>query len=424
MKKLLIISYFFPPGNFAGSYRIKGWADYFYKFGYFPIVITRHWDENSTEFTSISKKEGVIKEEFGNYTVYRLPYKGSIRDRLINRFGSKALYIGKIFSLFQVIGQNYFLRSIPYRNIYDFSRQLIKENSDINIVLTSGRPFVHFKFAYLLKKEFQKIKWIADYRDPWNSDITIDDSLDRRIQRVFEKSREFKWVKSASLITTVSPQLSEELASFLEKPVEVIYNGFEPKDYLSQDTHALDKNIFKIVYNGTLYPGQNVLPFLKVFKKIVGIFNGRIYFKLVFAGTLSNKTVEKFIKKNPGLDIEITSRISKGAIIDLQKKAQLLLMIGHEKQKGVISSKVFEYFGVGRPIFLFPTDNGILEKLIHETQTGFICKSVKEAVEKLTDIVNFFIDTNVLYFPKDSQVLKYTRENQTKILASLMKELK
>ncbi|MFW5700794.1 MAG: hypothetical protein ACOCWM_03805, partial [Cyclobacteriaceae bacterium] len=113
MKKVLILSYFFPPANFAGSYRIYAWARHLYKFGYHPVVITRHWAENETDYTAISAEKDIELEEHEHYTVYRLPYKGSIRDRLVNRFGPKAKFLGKIFSFFQVIGQNYFLRSIP-----------------------------------------------------------------------------------------------------------------------------------------------------------------------------------------------------------------------------------------------------------------------------------------------------------------------
>ena len=70
MKRVLIISYFFPPGNFAGSYRIKAWADQLQKFGYYPIVVTRHWAENETDYTAISSESAILKEEYSNFTVF------------------------------------------------------------------------------------------------------------------------------------------------------------------------------------------------------------------------------------------------------------------------------------------------------------------------------------------------------------------
>jgi hypothetical protein len=183
MKKVLIVSYFSPPSNFAGSYRVRGWLDHFHKFGYHPVLITRHWKGSETEFTAISEETDILLEENNTSTIIRLPYRGSLRDRIVARAGAKAAWLGKVFSLFQVVGQNFFLFCIPYRNLYYQARKYLRDNPDVEFVLTTGRPFVQFRFAHLLKKEFPNIRWIADYRDPWNSDITIDESFSRRVQR-------------------------------------------------------------------------------------------------------------------------------------------------------------------------------------------------------------------------------------------------
>ena len=49
MKKLLIISYFYPPANFVGAQRTAAWAKYLHEYGYYPIIITRQWNEGQTD---------------------------------------------------------------------------------------------------------------------------------------------------------------------------------------------------------------------------------------------------------------------------------------------------------------------------------------------------------------------------------------
>ena len=54
MKKILIISYFFPPCNLTPSQRTISWARLLHKHGYYPIVITRRWDTKINSAKQIS----------------------------------------------------------------------------------------------------------------------------------------------------------------------------------------------------------------------------------------------------------------------------------------------------------------------------------------------------------------------------------
>ena len=84
MQKVLIISYFFPPCNFVGGERTSFWAENLSKFGFYPIVITRNWNENQITITEKVKKNNfsILLEK--KHEIYYLPFKLSIRDRLSN----------------------------------------------------------------------------------------------------------------------------------------------------------------------------------------------------------------------------------------------------------------------------------------------------------------------------------------------------
>ena len=87
-KKVLIISYFFPPCNLTASQRTYNWGKYFKEFGYDPIIITRKWDYPINTPSDIGKSsrsmdiEVLVNEK---YKVYNMPYKSSLKDRIFEK---------------------------------------------------------------------------------------------------------------------------------------------------------------------------------------------------------------------------------------------------------------------------------------------------------------------------------------------------
>ena len=76
MRKILIITYFFPPGNFAGSYRLYSWARYLKQFGFYPIIVTRHWEKDQTDYAGISSNKNLTIINENGYEIHYIPYKG------------------------------------------------------------------------------------------------------------------------------------------------------------------------------------------------------------------------------------------------------------------------------------------------------------------------------------------------------------
>ena len=425
MKKVLIISYFFPPGNFAGSYRIKAWAEHLHKFGYYPIVVTRHWRDNETDYTAISEEKEIKKEEYGHYTVYRLPYKGSFRDRLVKRFGLKAIPWGRFFSFFQVIGQNYFLRSIPYRNIYYFSKQLLKENPDIKLVLTSGRPFIHFRFAYLLKKEFPYIEWVADYRDPWNSCSNIKNSFKLKFLKMLETPLEKRWSKNAVFFTAVSEGLKKSVQEIVGHKVGyVVFNGFE--NFIECEERAENQQELRISYVGSLYTQQRIEVFLEGFRDLVKNYP-RSKIKLIFWG-LGSEVKQKQRVRNflNGFEdyYQINPWLEKKQLKKQLCRSDFFLIAGIPERKGTLTAKIFDYFSFRKPIILCPTDNDILEEEIKRTKSGVILKNSEEVFKWLDETYKGWLKSGVIPFEGDIELIKeFTYEKQVKRLVSFLDQI-
>lgn len=420
---MLIISYFFPPGNFPGSYRVEAWANYFHEFGFYPIVITRHWSGFENNFTEESIEKTVTREVHKNYSIIRLPFRGSSREKITNKIGEKFAFLSKPFSFFELTLQNYFSNIGPFSDFYYLAKEELKRNDDVEVVISTGRPFVLFQYCSKLKEEFPNIKWVADYRDPWNTNESINDSYRRRLQKIFEKNLEKKWTRNASLITTVSVNLAIKISDFIEKPVKVVFNGFEGGGG-NAEVATKKNNEFSMVYIGSLYPRQIIEPFLNAYKEATLEYKNLVRIRLSFVGTRPTRLLKSFINKNTEVEIELLPRVARNQSLKIQKNADLLLMFGHKGRKGVLSSKVFEYMATGRPVFLYGSEDEELTNLIKDTGIGIVANGPIDNRAKLFFVIEEFLQKGKISITRNENAINlYSRRNQTFLFAKMIEKI-
>ncbi len=421
MKKILVISYYFPPCTLTASNRILSWANHLHAFGYYPIIITRKWEKDVLRLEdmshSTSPKIEILKNEF--YEVHYLPYKGSLKDRLYE--SGKVPMIRKMLSFYELVANNFTLRTLPYKNIYDHSRNIIKSNN-IKNVLISGAPFQLFHFGYKLKREFDYIKWIADYRDDWNtSDIFINKGILKQLVVKLESKSEKRWLSNVDSIISISDYYSEKIGDFLNKPHHTIYNGFEKIIDYKKDLTYRDE--FKILYNGSLYSTQPVEKFILMLNNIQEKINSKIKIHLQFIGVGIDEVQEnRILKLVPKVNYKITTtaRINKNEVLNKQIQADLLLMISHEGLKGIPSSKVFEYLSLKKQFLVFPNDFDILEKISLESDLGIIVTDVDELLSAMNKFIEIKHSTTKELSVDTKKINKFSVINQVEKLSKLL----
>jgi len=425
-KKILILAYFFPPCNLTGSYRVYSFAKYLHLFGYYPIVITRKWDHPISELKDMSMPVGgeIIIEKHETYEVHYLPYWGNLKDKIYIKYGdNRFVFIRKILSLWELVFRNYFNSVVPFHNIYDYASDYLKNNKDIKLILTSGLPYILFRFCYLLNRKHH-IKWIADYRDEWTSNEWNQDfNRSQRLINRLESSSEKKWLKTAACTTTVSELWAKNLQNFLNIPSFTIFNGYDEDDYNLVEPIPLN-NEFTIIYNGSLYYRQEIEIFLDGFKLFLSEFNDCYPVKLIFLGMGFDPIASKRVKAAlVGYEryYTITGRISKNNVIETQIRSHLFLLIPPNNISGCTTSKIFEYFACNKNILLCPGDNDIEEELIRKTHTGFIANTSSEVSDLLRKLVKEYYQTGEnQYLPNKKEIEFFTRKNQTKHLSLIM----
>ncbi|MDC0459756.1 hypothetical protein OAM07_03280 [Crocinitomicaceae bacterium] len=425
MKKILIISYFFPPCNLTASQRVSSWARYLSKSGYYPIVITRKWEKHVQSFRDCHypTSDGVHIVKHDHYEVHYTPYKPNLRDRLHtkNRFS----LIKRFLSLFEIIFQNFSFSACPFSNIYDHANGLIQEKQDISAIIVSGNPFIQFRFGYHLNKRY-KIPWVADYRDAWTTS-TINNIGDNKINSLINKYHRFfekKWIKTTSLITASSGPIGDSVSKVTGVPSSVIFNGFEPSDFDNYKHIEKNKNIFQVAYIGTLYAGQDISIFIEAFKKFIDKTKAKA--KIMFPGldldSIQKKRIEKLMMGYENF-YETSSRIPKSEILKIEKSSHLLLHVAWKGYDGIIASKIYEYIGSGTNVLVVPGDQGSIDQIVKEAKCGSIFNDIEQTFDFLCDQYERFKQNTIVVSSIKKASEQFTRENQTKELAKLINSI-
>jgi len=424
MKKILIITYFFPPCNLAGSYRLSSWARYLHHFGFYPIVITRHWNNDDSTYTSISNEKEITIKKFETYEVHYIPYDGNLRDKLLSKTGIHYNLITKFLSLIELILHHFMMIATPSKGLYYYAKNILSNDSNISLLLISGRPFILFRFGYLLKKKNHNIQWIADYRDPWNTDWWYKNDIPIFLRKL-ESYSEKKWLSNAETFLTCSEKWKTDIQYYINKKGHVIYNGYEDSDKQYFDSHRSNTAEFTIVHNGSLYGIFSIEMFIEAIKKTIN--NGHIKIKVLFPG-VENDTEEanRIRSAIQGYEqyFELSKRIPHTELIQKMTNAQLLVLFGTKKLGGWIPLKLFEYLASGIPILYCPDDEPIISEIIKQTNTGYTASSIADTIGILELQYSYWEKgINIILNPNRKAIECYSRMNQAKNLAEVLLSL-
>ncbi len=238
MKKVLIITYYWPPGSGAGVQRWLKFSKYLPAYGWEPVILTidpgyaTYPALDNTLTDEVPPRLKVHKTKATDY--FRL-YS---RDKKRIPSSGFAIDEGKgLFSwLSKFIRGNFFIPD-PRKgwNRYAFMKacELI-EKEEIRNVITTSPPHSTQLIGLKLKKKYPDIKWIADLRDPWTDIYYYDRFHPTALSRMVDLNYEKSVLKSTDAIITVGASLKELFASKihgLREKIEVISNGYDAEDF-------------------------------------------------------------------------------------------------------------------------------------------------------------------------------------------------
>ena len=436
MKKIIILAYDFPPYVSIGGLRPYSWYKNFKKFGLYPIVITRQWENknrNHLDYLESSKSKITIVEDSEYGKILRTPFKANIANWLMLKYGeNKFSFFRKSIMLFY----EYFQFLIPVgnkKNIYLEAKKYLEENK-VDYIIATGEPFVLFHYAQKLSLKFD-IPWAGDYRDPWalNTINMVSPFL-----KPWYTYHEKKILKSMNLILTVSEFIGNNLEKYNvnKVPVVIITNGFDEDLINDSDYIKQNKEVLTIAYAGTIYPYHPYNSFLEVLKECKEQYSS-FNFQLIFYGINKPDEILKSVRENYKCieeNIKFRSRLPNKVLLKNLSKANALLLFNEYSFMG---TKIYDYLAVKRFIIHcfnkdeeamilkkkhFPMNddnnfsNKLQEKIIEYTSSGTSIND-KNQLKKILIDLSCKLQKEKTIDIKSRNINFFSRKGQSKKLA-------
>jgi len=417
MKKVLIITYYWPPMGGGGVQRWLKITKYLREFGWEPVIFTADGSEISMHdeslLSDIPSGVKVIKapiwEPFDLYK--RLMGK---KDEKINPGFLQKEKGNSFLQKFSVwVRGNFFIpdaKKFWYKPAIKKLNSFLKNNS-IDVIVSTGPPHTTHLIAQKIAKKFN-IPWMADFRDPWTNidfyhQLKLTYWADKKHKRL-----EKKVLKDADVMVTVSKSWAKDFLRISGIEPIVITNGFDPDDFLEAGKLSLDKK-FSITHIGSLNKDRNPFIFWEVINELINEHSN-------FATDLEIKLIGP-IDISVNEELEKHNLISKTTLIDslphkdvlshlIQSQLLLLPLNDVPNIDGVIPGKMYEYFGAKRPIICIGKEDGDAADIIHETQTGIVV-GFKDKIKLKTELLDFYNQYKSGSLHLNSQdFLKYSRK--------------
>lgn len=386
-KKVLVITYYWPPSGGAGVQRWLKFVKYMRNFGWEPVLYTAA----NAEMPVIDKS--LEKEIPKDITVLKTPiwepydlYKKFTGRKKSDRINASFLNEGKKGGLAQKISVwirgNFFIpdaRRFWVKPSIRYLLDYIKQNN-IQHIISSGPPHSMHLIALGLKKALPQLKWIADFRDPWTH-IDFYDKLmlslpaDRKHKRL-----ELSVIKNADLVLSIGSQMSREFEEILFRKTNtrpdkfrVITNGYDSEDTAAK-TNDKDSR-FSLAHIGTLVKDRNPDVLWQALQELVSenqTFASQLEIKLV--GKVDIYVKEELEKHQLGNYVRKIEYLPHNEVIlEQQRSHVLLLLVNNTKNaKGILTGKFFEYLASGVPVLAIGPEDGELAAIIEQTGCGFI----------------------------------------------------
>lgn len=381
MKKVLIISYYWPPSGGAGVQRWLKFVKYLPQFGIQPHVYTPENPEAPAQDHSLAADipdEAVIVKQpiFEPYGLYKkfTGNKKNVNAGFLSEDKDSRKKISEKLSIW--VRGNLFIpdaRKFWVKPSIKFLKEYIQKE-EIDLIISTGPPHSMHLIALGLKKVLD-IKWIADFRDPWTNidfykDLMLTPSSDRKHHKL-----EREVLQRADEVITIGKTMALEFSKVRGGDVGVITNGFDADDF--EKTPRLDDSHFVIVHVGSINADRNHDIFWQGLKELSdenGEF-GRLL-KIKFIGKLDYSVKESVAQYGLNEKFEHIQYIPHNQVKDhlLQSDLLYLPLNNTPNAKGILSGKLFEYLAAGKPIIGVGHSEGDAAEVLEETQAGIIAE--------------------------------------------------
>ena len=423
MKKVLIITYYWPPAGGSGVQRWLKFTKYLPKYSWQPIIYT---PENP--YFEV-KDQALLNDIPAEAKIWKSPIwePYALKDKLFGK-GSESQSAGVITNkkslknkVLNWVRGNVFIPDPKIYWVRPSVKVLLKKilEEDIHHIITTGPPHSMHLIGLGLKKAMPNLKWIADFRDPWSElDLLNEFQLNNSSMKK-HKDLEREVLQTADVTLTVSETWVKDLKCLGGDRVELITNGYDADDFeLKPKTN--DK--FIIGHYGLLNHLRNPKNLWKSLNSLCDEnteFNNKLEIHL--SGNIDGEVLAE-IESYSCLKAKVKQLgyLSHAQVLEQYNQADVLLLLLFNSKSGIgnYPGKIFEYFAAQKPILAFGPISSDAERLIKNTNTGKYFSY--DDTNLKTDILDLFNNPNNFDF---ENMENFSREKLTYDLANLLNNL-
>lgn len=420
MNKVLIVTYYWPPGSGAGVQRWLKFAKYLPPFGWEPVILTV-----DPEYAAYPATDNSLSDEISpELKVYRT--KATDWFRIYKKDKTKIpsagfavndnqSFAGKIT---RFIRGNFFIPD-PRKGWNKYAVRKASEiinKGDVRHIITTSPPHSTQIIGLELKKRYPDIIWIADLRDPWTDIYYYESFFHTLPARRLDARYEREVLKTADWIITVGKSLRNSLCCKLpglEQRTTVITNGYDTGDFTGTENYKPE--LFRISYIGTLSDSYPVGGFIDAVESLV---KEGTKIRLRFVGSVSPLQKKLIMSGTDSAMTEFIPYVNHREAIRYMAESSVLLLIipDHRSNRSIITGKLFEYMASARPVLCIGPVDGDAAEILGIAGNGK-CADYYDASGIRTIIEEFStLDSMAGMEPPP----EFSRENLTGKLAALL----
>jgi glycosyltransferase involved in cell wall biosynthesis len=415
-KKVLIITYYWPPAGGSGVQRWVKMAKYFSEQNWEPIVLCPKNPEYpilDNSFLDEVKDIQVLKTKIWEPSRFLKKLGAKSAANLSGGFITEKKSWKNDWAVF--MRGNFFIpdaRKFWIKPSVNFLKKYLS-NHTIDAIISSGPPHSCHLIAFPIAQKFN-IPWVADFRDPWTN---IDFYKDLHLTTWADKKHhelEKKVVQNADCVLVVGSTMKTEMDEIGAKKTIIVTNGFD-YDYNNLDLELDVK--FTITHVGTTGKNRNPRVLWLALQKIIAQnknFAEDCLVQLVGLTDDSVKTdIQNFQLQN---NVVISDLVPHKKAIQIQKNSIINLLIINQttNASGILTGKFFEYLSAQRPILAIGPTDGDVATILKESKAGEIV-SFEDVDTLISILLKFYTDfKNGTLHQNNIDITAYSRKNLSK----------
>lgn len=420
-KRILILSYYFPPLAGAATFRSLEFVKHLPEFGWQPIALS-----------VIPTPDDIVDEELleqipASVPVARVDHLHPKKIELALLTFWKLLWKVRLRSVAHCLQPYRIMRwMVPDVHAWWFIPGLAKafrliRQYNPQVILTTAPPHTTHLIGLILKQQ-TGLLWIADYQDPWSQNpftvypTWLHNGLNRWLDR--------KTLQKADLVIGATDGITKDLQMLQNSKMPghfgTVWLGYESGDFTPTFRDDGEHPRLRIVYIGSLYGLRRADWFLSTIDGLVTdgeIDGGRL--SVAFVGLDGTGDTAAYTEKSW---FTYQAHVPHSEALRMMVAADCLLLLVNPESIAQVPLKLFEYLGANRPVLGLAPPSSVSARIIKETGAGFIVPPNDTEALK-TVLIKLFEDWREgrnLVEPSLDAISSYTRLRQVKVLAGLL----